>query len=75
MADDDDEQIRRFRSARRHGGWLGVVRLAEAQRDAREAQIVSRVESYLEQLIADTGQRNPTLTVRDVRAHLFEVPQ
>lgn len=75
MADDDDVQIARFRAAHTDGGWLAVVRLAEAQRDAREALIVGRVEHYLEHLIRVTGDRNPTLTVRDVRARLFEVPQ
>lgn len=65
----------RFRDAYNAGGWPAVVILAAALRDAREKIIVDRVERHLEQLIITTGQRNPTLTVRDVRARLFEIPQ
>jgi len=73
--DDDDDQILQFKQAHSRGGWRAVVQLADALRDARERIIVTRVEHYLEQLIADSGEENPTLTVRDVRARLFEVPQ
>ena len=73
--DGDDTLAERFRQAHAAGGWQAVVDLAHALRDAREATIVRRVNGYLSQLITDTGEENPTLTVRDVRAHLFEVPQ
>lgn len=73
--DDDDDQIIQFRQAHAHGGWRAVVELADALRDARERVIVTRVEHYLEALVMTTGQENPTLTVRDVRARLFEIPQ
>jgi adenosyl cobinamide kinase/adenosyl cobinamide phosphate guanylyltransferase len=55
--------------------WVQVARVAALIRDAREKAIVDRVEHYLEDLIETTGVENPTLTVRDVRAQLFEVPQ
>lgn len=73
--DDDEQQIRDYRAAYSHGGWRAVIRLADAARDARERLLVRRVEGYLEHLIETTGEENPTLTVRDVRARLFEVPQ
>lgn len=73
--DDDDAQIIKFRDAHARGGWRAVVELADAFRDARERVLVNRVEGYLEKLIHDTGEENPQLTVRDVRARLFEVPQ
>lgn len=76
MAEDDDNaQAAKFRQAHRDGGWLAVVRLADAYRDARERRLVDRVEGYLEDLIRETGRENPSLTVRDVRARLFDVPQ
>ena len=55
--------------------WVQVARVAASIRDAREKVIVDRVEHYLEDLIDSTGQENPSLTVRDVRKRLFEVPQ
>jgi hypothetical protein len=55
--------------------WVRVARVAALIRDAREKVIVDRVEHYLEDLIEDTGQENPSLTVRDVRRRLSEVPQ
>lgn len=55
--------------------WAKVARVAALIRDAREKVIVERVEHYLEDLIEATGQENPSLTVRDVRARLFEIPQ
>jgi hypothetical protein len=73
--DDDEQQIRDYRSAYSHGGWRAVIRLADAARDAREKALVDRVEGYLEHLIDTTGQENPSLTVRDVRARLFDIPQ
>jgi hypothetical protein len=78
--DDDDAQITQYRNAYTNAGgstagWRAVVRLADLARDKREAVIVGRVEHYLEQLIEDTGEENPSLTVRDVRARLFEIPQ
>ena len=75
LEDDDDDQIRQYRRAYERGGWRAVIRLADAARDAREKLLVDRVEHYLEHLISSTGQENPTLTVRDVRARLFDVPQ
>jgi hypothetical protein len=76
MAEDDDEQqIRQYRRAHATGGWRAVIRLADAARDARERVIVTRVERYLQRLIRDSGEENPTLTVRDVRARLYEIPQ
>jgi hypothetical protein len=58
------------------GDWTQVARAVVAIRDARERVIVNRIEHYLEDLIEDTGEENPTLTVKDVRDRLFpEVPQ
>ena len=73
--DDDDQQIRDYREAFEEDGWRGVVRLADAARDAREKKLVDRVEGYLEAVIRDTGRENPSITVRDVRARLFDTPQ
>lgn len=73
--DDDEDQIRRYRHAHARGGWRAVIRLADAARDAREKQIIDRVERYLEQVIRDSGEENPVLTVREVRARMFEIPQ
>jgi redox-regulated HSP33 family molecular chaperone len=57
------------------GTWRAVALIAHAIRDAREKVIVDRVEHYLEELVEHSGQQNPSLTVRDVRRRLFEVPQ
>lgn len=65
----------RLRDAHERGGWRAAALVAEAIRDAREKTIVDRVEHHLEALIVRSGQENPSLTVRDVRARLFEVPQ
>lgn len=75
VEDDDDAQVAAYRAAHARGGWRAVIRLADAARDERERIIVTRVERYLHDLIDTTGQENPTLTVRDVRARLHEVPQ
>jgi flagellar biosynthesis/type III secretory pathway protein FliH len=71
-----DANADRLREAfEEHGTWRAVALVAEAIRDAREKKIVDRVEHYLEHLIETTGQENPSLTVKDVRRRLFEVPQ
>lgn len=76
MAEDgSDEQIAQFKAAFDNGGWLKVVVLANAIRDAREKLLVDRVEKWLEQVIRDTHRENPSITVRDVRARLFDTPQ
>jgi adenosyl cobinamide kinase/adenosyl cobinamide phosphate guanylyltransferase len=76
----EDPQIESIRHKLRQAwidthDWVQVARVAASIRDAREKVIVDRVEHYLEDLVDSTGQENPSLTVRDVRKRLFEVPQ
>ena len=73
--DDDDAQEVQYRDAYQRGGWRAVIRLADAARDERERILVTRVNNYLQDRIDTTGHENPAVTVRDVRARLFDIPQ
>lgn len=75
MEDGDPAFIEELKARLEADGWQGVADLANLRRDRREALLIGRVEGYLQRLIIETGEENPTLTVRDVRAHLHEIPQ
>lgn len=74
IVDDDPIQEAPLRAFLEQKGWDEFVRLVRSYRDAREKKIVEAVNGFLQERV-DADGPDATVSVVDVRARLFEVPQ